>query len=154
MCCNPANVRVDFEALSAFKIQLHGTELIVSLSANWDKSPRTKKNAWSNIFNFAYIAISNIWLIHFKFLIRLCKIKMCLSHQKTVQRRVQQLVFYNNSMKWRYLVKSANYLLKNINYLGRKKYIKHSVNQPISPVEYLLLRNFVQMSKQLQIFII
>ncbi len=28
--------------LSAYKIQLHGTEWIVSLSADWDQSPKTK----------------------------------------------------------------------------------------------------------------
>jgi hypothetical protein len=48
MCCNPANGRVDFVELSAYKIQLHGTEWIVSLSANWDQSPTTtKKILWS-----------------------------------------------------------------------------------------------------------
>jgi hypothetical protein len=29
--------------LSAYKIQLHGTEWIVSLSADWDQSPTKKK---------------------------------------------------------------------------------------------------------------
>jgi hypothetical protein len=37
MCCNPANGRVDFEEWSAYKIQLHGIEWIVSLSADWDQ---------------------------------------------------------------------------------------------------------------------
>ncbi len=41
MCCNPANGRVDFEEWSAHKIQLHGIEWIVSLSADWDQSPTT-----------------------------------------------------------------------------------------------------------------
>jgi hypothetical protein len=36
MCCNPPNGRVDFEEWSAYKILLHGTEWIVSLSADWD----------------------------------------------------------------------------------------------------------------------
>ena len=39
-CCNPANGRVDFEEWSAYKIQLHGIEWIVSLSADWDQSPK------------------------------------------------------------------------------------------------------------------
>ncbi len=39
MCCNPANGRVDFVELSAYKIQL---EWIVSLSADWDQSPKKK----------------------------------------------------------------------------------------------------------------
>jgi hypothetical protein len=43
ICCNPAYGRVDFEKWSAYKIQLHGFEWIVSLSADWDQSP-TKKN--------------------------------------------------------------------------------------------------------------
>ena len=38
--CNPANGRVDFEEWSAYKIQLHGIEWIVSLSADWDQSPK------------------------------------------------------------------------------------------------------------------
>ncbi len=42
MCYNPANGRVDFEEWSAYKIQLHGIEWIVSLSADWDQSS-TKK---------------------------------------------------------------------------------------------------------------
>ncbi len=40
MYCNPANGRVDFEEWSAYKIQLHGTEWIVSLSGDWDQSPK------------------------------------------------------------------------------------------------------------------
>ncbi len=43
MCCNPANGRVDFEEWLAYKIQLHGIEWIVSLSANRDKKPKKKK---------------------------------------------------------------------------------------------------------------
>ncbi len=43
MCCNPANGRVDFVEWSAYKIQLHGIEWIVSLSADWDQSPKKKK---------------------------------------------------------------------------------------------------------------
>ncbi len=43
MCCNPANGRVDFVELSAYKIQLDATEWIVSLSVNWDQSPPPKK---------------------------------------------------------------------------------------------------------------
>ncbi len=43
MCCNPANGRVDFEEWSAYKIQLHGIEWIVSLSADWDQSQLKKK---------------------------------------------------------------------------------------------------------------
>ncbi len=38
-----ANGRVDFEEWSAFKIQPHGIEWIVSLSANWYQSPTNKK---------------------------------------------------------------------------------------------------------------
>jgi hypothetical protein len=34
ICCNPANGRVDFEKWSAYIMQLHGTERIVSLSAD------------------------------------------------------------------------------------------------------------------------
>ncbi len=37
--CNPANGRVDFVELLAYKIQ--GTDWIVSLSADWDQSPPT-----------------------------------------------------------------------------------------------------------------
>ncbi len=44
ICCNPANWRVDFEEWSAYKIQLHGIEWIVSLSADWDQSPTKKKS--------------------------------------------------------------------------------------------------------------
>ena len=44
MCCNPANGRVDFEEWSAYKIQLLGIEWIVSLSADWDQNPITKKS--------------------------------------------------------------------------------------------------------------
>jgi hypothetical protein len=43
MCCNPANVRVDFGEWSAYKIQLHGIEWIVNLSAEWDQNPTTTK---------------------------------------------------------------------------------------------------------------
>ncbi len=43
MCCNPTNGRVDFEEWSAYKIQLHGTEWIESLSADKDESPKKKK---------------------------------------------------------------------------------------------------------------
>ncbi len=43
MCCNPANGRVEFEEWSAYKIQLHGIEWIVSLLADWDQSPTTTK---------------------------------------------------------------------------------------------------------------
>ncbi len=43
MCCNPANGRVDFEEWSAYKIQVHGIEWIVSFSADWDQSPTKKK---------------------------------------------------------------------------------------------------------------
>ncbi len=43
ICCNPANGRVDFEEWSAYKIQLHGIEWIVSLSADWDKQTTNKK---------------------------------------------------------------------------------------------------------------
>jgi hypothetical protein len=46
MCCNPANGRVDFEDWSAYKIQLHGSEWIVSLSADWDQKVK-KKNLLS-----------------------------------------------------------------------------------------------------------
>ncbi len=42
MCCNPANGRVDFEEWSAYKIQLRGTEWIVSLSADWDQRKKQK----------------------------------------------------------------------------------------------------------------
>jgi hypothetical protein len=48
---------VDFEEWSAYKIQLHGTEWIVSLSADWDQSPRTKKESFKsfsiNILKFS-----------------------------------------------------------------------------------------------------
>ncbi len=47
MCCNPANGRVDFEEWSAYKIQLHGKEWIVSLSTDWDQSP-TKKTSFKH----------------------------------------------------------------------------------------------------------
>jgi hypothetical protein len=43
MCCNPGNGRVNFEEWSAYKIQLHDIEWIVSLSADWDQSPTKKK---------------------------------------------------------------------------------------------------------------
>ncbi len=43
MCCNPANGMVDFEEWSAYKIQLHGIEWIVSLTADWDQSPKKEK---------------------------------------------------------------------------------------------------------------
>jgi hypothetical protein len=43
MCCDPANGRVDFEEWSAYKIQLNGIEWIVSLSADWDQSPKKTK---------------------------------------------------------------------------------------------------------------
>jgi hypothetical protein len=48
MCCNPANGRVDFEEWLAYKIQLHGIEWIVSLSADWDQSPTKKKKKKKN----------------------------------------------------------------------------------------------------------
>ncbi len=48
ICCNPANGRVDSEEWSAYKIQLHGIEWIVSWSADWDQSP-TKKTKKKNI---------------------------------------------------------------------------------------------------------
>jgi hypothetical protein len=38
-----SNGRVDFEEWSAYKIQLHGIEWIVSLSADWDQSPTKKR---------------------------------------------------------------------------------------------------------------
>ncbi len=44
MCCNLANGRVDSEEWLAYEIQLHGTEWIVSLSANCDQSPKKKTN--------------------------------------------------------------------------------------------------------------
>jgi hypothetical protein len=47
MCCNHANGRVDFEEWSAHKIQLHGIEWIVSLSADWDQSPKKTKKKYS-----------------------------------------------------------------------------------------------------------
>ena len=47
MCCNPANGRGDFEEWSAYKIQLHGIEWIVSLSADWDQSPKKTKKKYS-----------------------------------------------------------------------------------------------------------
>jgi len=42
---------VDFEEWSAYKIQLHGIEWIVSLSADWDQSPtkKPKKNVNKNV---------------------------------------------------------------------------------------------------------
>ncbi len=46
MCCNPANGRVDFEEWSAYKTQLHGKEWIVSLSTDWDQSPKSKKKSF------------------------------------------------------------------------------------------------------------
>jgi hypothetical protein len=45
--CNPANGRVDFEEWSAYKIQLHSIEWIVSLSADWDQSPEKKNSNYS-----------------------------------------------------------------------------------------------------------
>ncbi len=76
MCCNPANGRVDFEEWSAYKIQLHGIEWIVSLSADWDQSPTKKKTKkktlsiknkwlkWANMsksVNFSFLNLINIW---------------------------------------------------------------------------------------------
>ncbi len=49
-CANPANGRVDFEEWLAYKIQLHGTEWIVSLSANWDQT-KTKKTTYLQFWN-------------------------------------------------------------------------------------------------------
>jgi hypothetical protein len=43
ICCNPANGRVDFEERLAHEIQLHGTEWIVRLLADWDQSQKKKK---------------------------------------------------------------------------------------------------------------
>jgi hypothetical protein len=43
MCCNPTNGRVDFEECLTYKTQLHGTEWIVSLSADWEQKPKKKK---------------------------------------------------------------------------------------------------------------
>ena len=51
ICCNPANGRVDFVEWLAYKIQLHGNEWIVSLSADWDQSPKPKKNKKKNNYN-------------------------------------------------------------------------------------------------------
>ncbi len=36
---------VDFKEWLAYKIQLHGIEWIVSLSANWDQSPTKQKKS-------------------------------------------------------------------------------------------------------------
>jgi hypothetical protein len=68
MWCNPANGRVDFEEWSAYEIQLHGIEWIVSLSADWYQSPTKKKSSsliiWCtswlfvNVLHFSYFAIS------------------------------------------------------------------------------------------------
>ena len=46
MCCNPANGRVDFMELSAYNIELHDTEWIVSLSANWDRRPKKNRSVF------------------------------------------------------------------------------------------------------------
>ena len=62
MCCNPANGRVDFEEWTAYKIQLHGIDWIVSLSADWDQSP-TKKNILKNAN--VYYLISEIKYVSF-----------------------------------------------------------------------------------------
>ncbi len=43
MCCNPANGKGDFEEWSAYKIQLHGIESIVSLSSTETKVQKKKK---------------------------------------------------------------------------------------------------------------
>ncbi len=56
MCCNPANGRVDFVELSAYKTQLHGIEWIVSLSADWDQSPKKKQKKNKKKKNFRSIA--------------------------------------------------------------------------------------------------
>ncbi len=58
MCCNPANGRVDFEEWLAYKIQLHGNEWIVSLSADWDQSPtKTKTKKKSKISSIKFYGI-------------------------------------------------------------------------------------------------
>ncbi len=49
ICCNPANGRVDFVEWLAYKIPLHGNEWFVSLSADWDQSPKKKKLKSSTI---------------------------------------------------------------------------------------------------------
>jgi hypothetical protein len=61
MCCNPANGRVDFEEWSAYKIQLHGIEWIVSLSTDWDQSP-TKKNLMTLLTLMSQPIFYNTWL--------------------------------------------------------------------------------------------
>jgi hypothetical protein len=50
ICCNPANGRVDFEEWLAYKIQLHGTEWIVNLSADWYQSPKKKIHYTSKLY--------------------------------------------------------------------------------------------------------
>ncbi len=44
-CCNTANWRVNFEEWLAFKIQLHITEWIVSLSANLDQKSKIRSRS-------------------------------------------------------------------------------------------------------------
>ncbi len=69
MRCNPANGRVDFEEWSAYKIQLHGTEWIVSvsLSADWDQSPppppkKKKKNGnWQSPQSYLLASIEHFF---------------------------------------------------------------------------------------------
>jgi hypothetical protein len=51
ICWIPANGRVNFEEWLAYKIQLHGNEWIVNLSADWDQSPKKKNNTFTNDFS-------------------------------------------------------------------------------------------------------
>ena len=65
MCCNPANGRVDFEEWSAYKIQLHGIEWIVSLSVDKDQTPKKKKKKiwiWMKINKFNEIYLYRCFL--------------------------------------------------------------------------------------------
>jgi hypothetical protein len=60
MCCNPANGRVGFEECLAYKIQLHGTEWIVSLSANWDKSPKKQQKNNNTVLSYFLLEVKSV----------------------------------------------------------------------------------------------
>ena len=59
MCCNPANGRVDFVELLAYKIQLHGTEWIVSLSAKKKDTVLPNEVFWRFKFYFTFTIQNN-----------------------------------------------------------------------------------------------
>ncbi len=94
LCCNPANGRVDFVELSAYKIQLRGTEWIVSLSADWDQSPTTTKKK--------HVLVSGVLLILQWKLLGSCNAhfrQYCIRSQKTIAKSSQShfLHFWKNA---------------------------------------------------------